>query len=149
METCETIFMEPSSSEHIVHKIKTGEWNDVLQCICSIKNNTILIDYTYFKYFGSNETYDLLINLCCSQIDHYLISNPSLVVHLNLKSLTIVEIDKHKRFIQNIALILSTKYPNKLQKCYIYNAPFVFSQLLNIICMFIDKETQSKFVLVK
>ena len=144
-----SLFMDTTSSENILYKIKTGEWDDILQGICCIKNNIVVMDYTYFKYFGSVETYELIINLCCSQIDQYLINNDTVTVSLNLKSLTIAEIDKHKRFLQNIALVMSTKYPNKLQKCYIYNAPFVFSQLLNIICMFIDKETQSKFVLVK
>jgi hypothetical protein len=65
-----------------------------------------------------------------------------------MKKLSISDIDKHKGFIQYISLYFQEKYPNKLAKCYIYNSPFVFNQLYNIICMFIDKETQKKIELV-
>jgi hypothetical protein len=63
--------------------------------------------------------------------------------------LTLVEIDKHKNFIQYLSTFLKDKYPQKMEKCYIFNAPFVFSQLFHIISMFIDKETQSKIVVFK
>ena len=65
-----------------------------------------------------------------------------------MKNLTIVDIDKHKLFIQCISVYFQEKYPQKLGKCYVYNSPFVFNQLYNIICMFIDKETQKKIELV-
>ena len=66
-----------------------------------------------------------------------------------MKNLTITDVDKHIKFIQNMSVILKEKYPNKLTKCFVHNAPFVFSQILNIVSMFIDKETQSKIELIK
>ena len=75
--------------------------------------------------------------------------NSNFNVHANIKNLTLADIDKHKEFIQNISIILKQKYTNKLTKCYIYNAPFVFSQILNIVSLFIDKETQTKIQLVQ
>jgi hypothetical protein len=77
------------------------------------------------------------------------LENSNFNVHANLKNLTLADIDKHKEFIQNISIILKQKYTNKLTKCYIYNAPFVFSQILNIVSLFIDKETQTKIQLVQ
>jgi hypothetical protein len=65
-----------------------------------------------------------------------------------MKSLTLTEIEKHMEFIQYISKLLRDKYTNKLLKCYIYNAPFVFSQLFNIISFLIDKETLSKIELI-
>jgi hypothetical protein len=65
-----------------------------------------------------------------------------------MKNLNIIDIDKHKSFIHNIAGFLKEKYPQKLSKCYIYNAPFVFAQIYNIISLFIDKDTQKKIELV-
>ena len=50
--------------------------------------------------------------------------------------------------IQYISVYFQEKYPKKLSKCYVYNSPFVFNQLYNILCMFIDKETQKKIELV-
>jgi hypothetical protein len=66
-----------------------------------------------------------------------------------MKNLTIVEIDKHKEYIKFISEFLKDKYPEKLAKCYVYNAPFIFTQIFNIVSMFIDKETQKKIELVK
>ncbi len=44
---------------------------------------------------------------------------------------------------------MQDKYPNKLTKCYIYNAPMVFSKILNMLSFFIDKETQTKIEMVR
>ena len=67
---------------------------------------------------------------------------------MNLKKITLIDIDKHKEFIQDMSIYLKDKYPDKLTKCYIYNAPFVFSQIFNIVSLFIDKDTQTKIELI-
>ena len=67
---------------------------------------------------------------------------------MNLKKLTLIDIDKHKEFIQDMSVYLKDKYPDKLIKCYIHNAPFVFSQIFNIVSLFIDKDTQTKIELI-
>ena len=151
MEIDSELFVETndSISEKIITKIKKGEWNEVLNSICDIKNNKIIIDYIYFKYFATKETYSIILALISKNIDIILSSHNTFSVYINMKSLTMVEIDKHKFFIQHIASILKEKYPSKLCKCYIYNAPFVFSQFFNIISLFVDKETISKIELVK
>jgi hypothetical protein len=66
-----------------------------------------------------------------------------------MKNLTIVDVDKHKEYIAYISEIFKDKYPDKLAKCYVYNAPFIFTQIFNIISVFIDKDTQKKIELVK
>ena len=62
--------------------------------------------------------------------------------------MTVLEIDKHGQFIQHLSGILKDRYPNKLEKCYIYNAPFVFAKIYNIVSRFIDKDTQTKIELI-
>jgi hypothetical protein len=66
-----------------------------------------------------------------------------------MKKISLTDVDKHKLFIQNFSSYLKENYPDKLSKCYIYNAPVIFKQILNIISVFIDKETQTKIELVK
>jgi len=137
------------SSDVILKKIKCGEWDEILGKLCSEKNDYIVIEYPYFKYIATAETYDTIVSLICSHIEKVLKNNITFSVYLNLKMLTLVEIDKHKNFIQYLSTFLKDKYPQKMEKCYIFNAPFVFSQLFHIISMFIDKETQSKIVVFK
>ena len=136
------------SSDAIINKIKRGEWDEILGKLCSEKNNYVVIEYPYFKFVATVETYDTIVSIICSHIETILKKHNTFSVHLNLKMLTLTEIDKHKSFIQYLSTFLKDKYPQKMDKCYIYNAPFVFSQLFHIISMFIDKETQGKIVVL-
>ena len=140
--------IENTSSEKIIDKVRNGNWNDIFKGICCIKENNIVLNYIYFKYIANDETYSYIMNHITNNIDQILQTNNEFSVHVNMKSLTIVDIDKHKEFVQQISLFLKDNYPDKLEKCYVYNAPFMFSNFFNIVSMFIDKETQKKIELV-
>ena len=152
MESLNEIFsenIENSSSEKIIEKVIKGEWNDIFKGLCTIKENCVILNYIYFKHIAKQETYNYILNYITNNIDKVLLSNNEFIVHVNMKNLTIVEIDKHKEYIKYISEFLKDKYPEKLAKCYVYNAPFIFTQIFNIVSMFIDKETQKKIELVK
>lgn len=151
MDSSNKIFLNNfvnSSSEKIIDKIKKHEWDDIFKGICSIKGNSIILNYIYFKHIAKEETYSYILNYITNNIDEVLASNNEFIVHVNIKKLTIVEIDKHKDYIKHISEFLKNKYPEKLAKCYVYNAPFIFAHFFNIISLFIDKETQRKIELV-
>ena len=131
-----------------IEKIKKSDENEILRNLCYIKENCINLNYIYFKYFATKEKYNCILNYIARNIDNILLDNDNVVVHINMKNLTIADIDKHKGFIQCISVYFQEKYPKKLEKCYVHNSPFVFNQLYNIVCMFIDKETQKKIELV-
>jgi hypothetical protein len=152
MEQLNEIFLEnneDNSSEKIIEKIQKGELNDILTKLCFINKNAIIINYIYFKYLATDQTYSYILMYITKTIDNILLNNSNFIVHLNVKKITLSDIDKHKIFIQNLSLYLNENYPDKLLKCYVHNAPFVFAQILNIISSFIDKETQKKIELVK
>ena len=140
--------IENTSSEKIIDKVRNGNWNDIFKGLCCIKENNIVLNYIYFKYIANDETYSYIMNHITNNIDQILQTNNEFSVHVNMKSLTIVDIDKHKEFVQQISLFLKDNYPDKLEKCYVYNDPFMFSNFFNIVSMFIDKETQKKIELV-
>jgi len=148
MNSTMNLFSETPSSEKIITKICGGEWNDIMNGVCNVKNNLVILDNNYFKYFASKETYDIILSHITNNIDHILSVYEGFIVHINMKNVTISDIDKHLKFIQTISIRLKDKYPKKLTKCYIHNAPFVFSQILNIISLFIDKETREKIEVV-
>lgn len=135
-------------SKKIMDKVNNSEWEDLLNGLCCIKNNHILLDYTYFKYLATNETYNLILYYIITNIDKVLIMDPEFIIHVNMKNLTISDISKHKQFIQEISTLLKEKYPEKLGKCYVYNAPCIFSQIFGLVSMFIDKDTQKKIELI-
>lgn len=139
---------ENSSSEKIIDKVKKGEWCDILNGLCQIKENSVMLNYIYFKNIANVNTYGYILNYITNKIDNILYTNNKFIVHVNMKNLTIIDIDKHKIFIQQMSEYLKDKYPQKLSKCYVYNAPFIFTQIFSIVSMFIDKDTQKKIELV-
>lgn len=152
MEQSNEIFTENEcdiTSEKIIDKIKKGELNDILSKLCFINKNALIIDYIYFKYLATENTYSYILMYITNNIDNILLTNNDFIVHVNMKKISLSDVDKHQIFIQNLSLYLKERYPDKLAKCYIYNAPFVFKQIFNIINVFIDKETQKKIELVK
>jgi len=137
-----------NSSEKIILKIKKGEWNDIYKGLCHVTNNSITMEYIFFKYFATKDTYSVIQRLLTNSIETILLNNDNFIFHVNMKYLTISEFDKHKDFIQYISKLLKDNYPNKLYKCYVYNAPFMFSQVLSIISLFVDKETMTKIEII-
>jgi hypothetical protein len=135
--------------EYILEKVRTNKIDEIFKNICYIENNYIIIDYVYIKHFATNDTYDLILEYILNNIDKILHYYNNFGVHVNTKFLTLSDIDKHRSFIIHMCRVFKDKYPDKLEKCNIYNAPHIFSHLYSIISMFIDKITQQKIILVK
>jgi hypothetical protein len=137
------------TSGYIINKIKSNKIDEIFKNICYIQDNYVIINYIYIKYFANNETYDLVFQYILNNIDTILKTNTQFGVHVNTKMLTLIDIDKHHNFITHMCRIFKDKYPDKLDKCYIYNAPHIFSHLYSIISLFIDRVTKEKIILVK
>ena len=135
--------------DKIIDKIKKGNLNDILSMLCFVNKNALMINYIYFKYLGTETTYNYILMYITNNIDIILSKHSEFIVYVNMQKLSLGDIDKHQKFINNLSLVLKEKYPNKLLKCYIYKAPFMFKQIFNMISVFIDKETQEKIELVK
>ena len=142
------LFLETYSSEKLISKIKKGEWTDIINHMCYIDNNCIILDNHYFRFFATKETYNIILTHVIFNLDAILLKYDEFTVHINMINVNISDIDKHLNFIKTLSGLLKEKYPNKLTKCYIHNPPFVFSQILNIISLFIDKETRDKIIIL-
>ena len=135
--------------EQIINDIKKGNLNDILSNLCFVNKNDIMLNYVYFKYLATETTYNYIFMYITNNIDIILSKNNYFILHVNMHKLSLGDIDKHQKFMNNLSLVLKEKYPNKLLKCYIYNAPFMFKKMFNLISVFVDKETQEKIELVK
>ena len=129
--------------------IKNNDLKLLLNKICSSNNDEISIDYRYFKPFASTETYDLIINYIISIIDTVLSTYNTFTVRVCMKTLSVIDAEKHTKFIYNVSKLFKERYPDKLNQCFIYNAPFIFARVYDIIRPFIDKPTQNKVHMVK
>jgi hypothetical protein len=135
--------------EYVLEKITTNKIEDIFHNICYIKDNYVIINYIYIKHFANSETYDLILQFMLHNIDLILKKYSLFGVHVNTKLLSLSDIDKHYNFIKHMCRTFKDKYPNKLEKCYIYNTSNVFSHLFSIISLFLDKTTKSKLEIVK
>lgn len=119
-----------------------------LNRFCNIKEKSIFMDYQIFKYFANESNYDIITSFVIDCLKSILKNNEMFTIHLSLKSLTLTELDKHYNYITKVCTIFKNEFPDKLDTCFVYHAPFVFSQIISIISVFIDKKTQKKLQLV-
>jgi hypothetical protein len=120
-----------------------------LNNICYINvDNHIILNYEYFKYFGNSQKYNILIGHIIEVFNVCLTYTPTLTVHLYIKSITLTEIEKKLHFIKIFAETLKQQFPDKLKNCFVYDSSFLFSQIYNIISIFIDKDTKKKIHII-
>jgi hypothetical protein len=133
------------------HLIKTPivVTDELLDSFCNtIDDNKILLDYRIFKYIARPNTYDILVKHIAKKINFVLGSNSNFSVHICTKLLTIAGADKHILFIYKLTETLNSAYPDKLDKCYIYDAPYLFQKIIGMLSLIIDKKTLSKITIV-
>ena len=133
----------------ILDKIKRNQIMEILTGFVYIKDNSLIIEPKYGKYFGSVHTYDIILNYM-DQLMTILVSKYDTInMHINLQSLSIVDLEKHSNFCKYLTTFFSLKYPDKLNKWYVYNVSFMFETIFNVIKHYIDKVTLNKIIAVK
>jgi hypothetical protein len=117
---------------------------------CNQKENHIILNYSYFKYIIKTQLYSwdeiiqYIVNVKRSVLKNY----SHFTIHMNINDLTLMDIDKYYLFIQKISQIMKDEFPEKMNICHIYNAPYIFSKLFSIVSVLIDKDTQKKIKLM-
>lgn len=122
--------------------------NVMLEQMCYIEDGDIVLNYSQFKLIASKHTYTMVLQFICNVVDNLLKFKSQLIIHIDMQKLTIGDIDKHYAFMKHLSQYMQTMYPNKLAKCYIYKAPFVFSKLYKLVSLCIDKDTLQKIEMV-
>ena len=139
---------EEISKEKVIQYFQTGKFQDLLNYFCIVEDNNLILNYYYFKYLANSQTYDIFTNLIVGYIDNILQNYEKFNVHVSIHKLSVIEIHKHINFIRNMSDLLKTRYQDKMEKCSIYNASNLFSQIYELIVPFIDPDTQKKIGLV-
>jgi hypothetical protein len=138
-----------STSEVAVKLATVISVDDIMELICRAEGNVLVADYRYFKHAASPSSYAKIVEQSVKSIDRILETYPHFIAHMCIKSLTVSDIDKHMEFIKVFCSTLKLRYQDKMSKCYVYKAPFIFSQIYSIVSCFIDKDTRPKVELVK
>jgi hypothetical protein len=136
-------------SAQILDKIKRNQIMDILSGFVYIKDNSLIIEPKYLKYFATYKTYDIIVNYMDELLTILLSKYATINMHINIQSLSIVDLEKHSHFCKYLTTFFSEKYPDKLHKWYIYNVSFMFEAIFNVIKHYIDKITLNKIISVK
>jgi len=140
-------YFSRKNKDHIDASIKVSSASEIMYDFCHVeKGNHIILNYIYFKYIVKYNmaSYDNIIYYLVNIMHTVLKDYSQFIIHMNIRYLILVDVDKYYLFIKQISQVMKETFPEKLQICYIYNPPFVFSKLFSIISIFIDKETQKK-----
>jgi hypothetical protein len=146
----ETLFSKNHiKSTEILEMIKQKKFNAILDGIGHIKDNCIIIEFKFFKYFSMPVTHDLITSHMDQLIKELTTKYDTFNVHVNLQSFSIADADKHSTYCKAVNGYFAEAYPDKLNMCYVYNASFVFETIFKVAKVFMDKDTLKKIVLVK
>ena len=136
-------------SAQLLTKIKHGKIMEILAGFVYIKDNCLIIEPKYLKYYATYKTYDIIVNYMDELLTALLSKYDTINMHINLQSLSLVDLEKHSQFCKYLTTFFSEKYPDKLHKWYVYNVSFMFETIFNIIKQYIDKVTLNKIISVK
>lgn len=126
-------------------KLNEEKLQELLYNFCHIdSNNVIIIHYKYFKIVNTIIDNNNILNYLVFIIENTLKRYNTFTLHVYIENLTILEIDKNKVFVQQMSTTLKEKFPDKLELCYIHNAPFIFKQIYTFLSLLIDKNTLTK-----
>ena len=118
-------------------------------CYISSNENDVTLNFKSLKLINKQLSVDFLVEQLIRNIDTVLTKYDVFNFHINVKSISILDVDKNKDFIQKASIVLKDKYPYKLDTCYIYEAPNMFNNIFKLIVAFVDKETQKKIKIVE
>jgi len=113
-----------------------------------VQENHIVVDYSVFnariKKMDINMG-NMFIGYMIRVFQQVLEQYSLMTVHVNLDSFQLLHVERHYEFFWGMSSTFQSTFPNsKLETCYIYNVPVLFSALLTCLTSFVDKDTKSK-----
>ena len=142
------------NTKNNINKINKN-FKDIFSSFCNFyQENEIIIDYRYFKLLEqiNGLDKDFIIEYLVKTIQTVLQKKDKFFIHVCLQSLSISDIEKQYKFICKLSETLNNVIPDisdKLEKCFLYKAPFMLSQLISILSTCVNKKTLSNIQVVK
>jgi hypothetical protein len=142
-----SLFIQNFDSFKQYRHLYTAE--QIINNICYIDENNLIIQYAFFKKFGNKNNYDTITQHIVNNINNILRNHELINVHFSLHKMDLFDLEKHYDFLMCICKLMQCAYPDKLNKFNIYQPPFIYSKIYSIISTFIDKTTRSRIKMVE
>ena len=112
--------------------------------------NKVYINYPALKLFANISNYELFVNYTQSLFMKCIKQYGTYECHINLESLTVTAVERHKRLIEIFARDTSytegVEYTQYLTVAYIYNTPSVIDSITKLISYLLEPELMQKIV---
>jgi hypothetical protein len=104
--------------------------------------NKTFIDYTVLKLFANPNNYLDFVMYTNAQFLKCIQQHGSYECHINLDSLTMTAVERHKKLVELFAMEPSERdgieYTNYLKHTYIYNTPSLIDSITKFVANFLD-----------
>ena len=116
------------------------------------ETNNVYFDYQIFKLFANADNYDSIIQTCIQIFSDLIVKYGSYIIHVNLKSITVSAVERHKNFVSRFTQQCITDgrhlYSMRIENLFIYNSPPIFETIRGMMRPLIDPNVMAKLKIV-
>jgi hypothetical protein len=148
------LFFKKSQKNDMAQKVSSSfNLEDLIKRTVFIIPDThhIIIDYSVFKHYAHEDNYADIINYSKVLMRHSGETHGKFVIHVNIQSLTITSIERHRKFIEvvnDLYLNSNDGISEYFSQLYLYYPPSVMDSIFTIIRPCIDASILNKMSIV-
>ena len=138
------------NKEYLDYKTKKNiSINDIIDYFCHTKEDSLFVDYRFFKLISNNiDLFQIYYNSLVNNIDKLLKNNKNIFIHVNIEKFLLTDFDKYSNLFTKLTNLFLEKYPDILNKLFVYGSGIIFDKLIKLLSMFLTKETRTKMILI-
>lgn len=146
-----TLFKKNQKLELATQIAQKFSVDELLNNMCYIINNKVIIKYSIFKLFVHNDNYNQVINYILQKFDNVIAKNEKFECHVNIDGFTISAAERYQDFIKsfaNISLSANNCYSNKISCLKVYFPPVIIDKIKTLFGRFVDKDVKEKIEII-
>lgn len=138
-----------SSATAVKRRLRT----DFIRTLCfeSQDHDSMILNYSSLPSLVRNHSQDEIVAAIEQDVtDHMRLRGlPRFVFHLFCTGMHLKNIHLHRNFIFRVTSMFKESFPTELAACYVHDAPFIFSQVFEMIKPFLNREMRQRIIVVK
>lgn len=120
-------------------------------CFESQEKDSLILNYSSLSLLLRTHTQEEIIAAIEQLVKNHMHCHgrSQFVFHLFCTGMHMKGIHVHRNFIFRVTHMFRDTFPLELNACYVHDAPFIFSQVFEIIKPFLNKAMRKKIIIVK
>ena len=120
-------------------------------CFESQDHDSMILNYSSLPMLVRDHSQDDIIAAIEQTVKDHMQANglSQFVFHLFCTGMHVKNIHLHRNFIFRVTSMFREAFPHELAACYVHDAPFIFSQVFEIIKPFLNRDMRRRIIIVK